>query len=107
MWFDERYDMNSFDMIGDLLKRMNLHTLKEIFEAGYVDNKEFRKEAFDCFTIATLKNLCWDSEDDHNSKVDIVNYLTQTYDGKNDENQFPLIDDFIDNLPVFNIRELG
>lgn len=107
IWFGERYDMNSFDTIGDLLKRMNLHTLKEIFETGYVENKEFRKETFNCFTIATLKNLCWDSGNDYNSKVDIVNYLTQTYDGKNDENQFPLIDDFIDNLPNFNIRELG
>ena len=107
MWFGERFDMNSFDEIGILLKEMNLHTLKEIFENLYVESKEFRNQAFDCWTNATLKTLVNETEDVGGKKSDYVAYLAERFDGKCDDKKFPLIDDFIDNLPSFNIRELG
>ena len=107
MWFGERFDMNSFGEIGILLEEMMLHTLKEIFENLYAESKEFRSQSFDCWTTATLKTLVKETEDVGGKKSDYVAYLAERFDGKSDDKKFPLIDDFIDNLPGFNIRELG
>ena len=100
-WFNRYYDKNGFKAIDDLLSKMNLSSVEEIFERGWKE-ESWRYEVLSCLTTDELKAMVKTKDPIGYKKSDFVEYLTQNLKDK----KFPLLKRVMKNLPEENISTL-
>ena len=100
-WFNRYYDQNGFKAIEDLLSKMNLSSVEEIFEKGWKE-ESWRSEVLSCLTTAELKAMVKTKDPVGYKKSDFVEYLTHNLKDK----KFPLLKRVMKNLPEENISTL-